>query len=52
MYTNNFDGTDPEAYMANWSCAEIPGPDNQWLGGNIAPRPATPSTTPSWRRWP
>jgi len=36
MYTNNFDGIDPEAYMANWSCAEIPGPGNQWLGGNIS----------------
>ena len=36
MYTNNFDGVDPEAYMANWMCSEIPGPDNQWLGGNIA----------------
>ena len=36
MYTNNFDGVDPEAYMANWACAEIPGPDNQWLGGNIS----------------
>ena len=36
MYTNNFDGVDPEAYMANWGCSEIPGPGNQWLGGNIA----------------
>ena len=36
MYTNNFDGVDPEAYMANWMCSEIPGPENQWLGGNIA----------------
>jgi peptide/nickel transport system substrate-binding protein len=35
MYTNNFDGTDPEKYMANWACSEIPGPDNQWLGNNI-----------------
>ena len=35
MYTNNFSGTDPESYMANWACAEIPGPDNQWLGNNI-----------------
>ena len=35
MYTNNFSGTDPEAYMANWTCKEIPGPDNQWLGNNI-----------------
>jgi peptide/nickel transport system substrate-binding protein len=35
MYTNTFDGTDPESYMANWTCTEISGPDNQWLGNNI-----------------
>ena len=35
MYTNTFSGTDPESYMANWACSEIPGPDNQWLGNNI-----------------
>ena len=35
MYTNNFSGTDPESYMANWTCEQIPGPDNQWLGSNI-----------------
>ncbi|NOR64098.1 MAG: peptide ABC transporter substrate-binding protein [Rhodobacteraceae bacterium] len=35
MYANNFDGTDPEAYMRNWSCAEIPSPENAWLGGNM-----------------
>ena len=35
MYTNTFSGTDPESYMANWSCSEIPGPENQWLGNNI-----------------
>ena len=35
MYTNNFDGTDPESYMANWACSGIPGPENQWLGNNI-----------------
>jgi peptide/nickel transport system substrate-binding protein len=35
MYTENFDGTDPEAYMGNWICDEIPGPENQWLGNNI-----------------
>ena len=35
MYTNNFSGTDPESYMANWTCSAIPGPDNQWLGNNI-----------------
>ncbi|MEM6465411.1 MAG: peptide ABC transporter substrate-binding protein [Pseudomonadota bacterium] len=35
MYTNNFDGTDPEKYMANWACSEIPAPENQWLGDNM-----------------
>ena len=35
MYTNNFSGVDPEAYMANWRCAEIPGPNTQWQGANI-----------------
>jgi peptide/nickel transport system substrate-binding protein len=35
MYTNSFDGTDPETYMGNWACGEISGPDNQWLGNNI-----------------
>lgn len=35
MYTNNFDGTDPEAYMANWSCNQAPSPENQWQGNNM-----------------
>ncbi len=35
MYTNNFAGTDPEAYMGNWVCDEISAPENQWLGNNI-----------------
>ena len=35
MYTNNFAGVDPQAYMANWACDEIPGPDTQWQGSNI-----------------
>ncbi len=35
MYTNTFDGTDPEAYMGNWVCGEVSGPENQWLGNNI-----------------
>ena len=35
MYANNFDGTDPEAYMGNWACGEIPSPENAWLGGNM-----------------
>ncbi len=36
MYTNNFDGTDPQAYMAGWICDKIPAPDNQWNGSNIS----------------
>ena len=35
MYTNNFAGVDPEAYMANWKCSDIPSPDSQWQGANI-----------------
>ncbi len=35
MYTNNFDGTDPEKYMAGWRCSEIPSPANQWQGNNM-----------------
>ncbi len=35
MFTNNFAGTDPEQYMANWRCEEIPDVSNQWLGNNI-----------------
>ena len=35
MYANNFNGTDPEAYMANWRCDEIPNPENQWQGNNM-----------------
>ncbi|MEO0912676.1 MAG: peptide ABC transporter substrate-binding protein [Pseudomonadota bacterium] len=42
MYTNNFDGTDPETYMANWACNEIPSPENQWLGDNM-PRHCDPA---------
>ncbi len=35
MYTNNFAGVDPQAYMANWVCSEWPGPNTQWQGSNI-----------------
>jgi peptide/nickel transport system substrate-binding protein len=35
MYTNSFDGTDPERYMANWLKEEISDESNQWLGNNI-----------------
>ncbi|RMH53671.1 MAG: peptide ABC transporter substrate-binding protein [Alphaproteobacteria bacterium] len=35
MYTNNFDGTDPQNYMGNWLCKEAPSPENNWLGNNM-----------------
>ena len=35
MYTNNFSGTDPEAYMAGWKCDQAPTPENQWQGNNM-----------------
>ncbi|MBS9716731.1 peptide ABC transporter substrate-binding protein [Pseudohalocynthiibacter aestuariivivens] len=35
MYTNNFDGTDPESYMANWECKQAPRPETQWQGNNM-----------------
>ena len=35
MYANNFDGTDPESYMANWACKEAPRPETQWQGNNV-----------------
>jgi len=42
MYTNLFNGTDPEAYMNSWTCAEIPTPSNNWLGSNM-PRYCNPA---------
>ena len=35
MYANNFDGTDPENYMARWACDQAPAPENQWQGNNM-----------------
>ena len=35
MYANNFDGTDPEPYLAQYKCDKIPAPENQWQGENI-----------------
>lgn len=35
MYANNFDGTDPEPYLAQYTCEKIPGPENQWQGENV-----------------
>ena len=36
MYANNFDGTDPEAYMAAQTCDKAPRPESQWQGENIS----------------
>lgn len=41
MYTNNFDGTDPEKYLAEWLCDKIPSPANGWQGQNV-PRYCNP----------
>ncbi|WP_375173551.1 peptide ABC transporter substrate-binding protein [Pseudooceanicola sp.] len=35
MYANNFDGTDPEAYLAQHTCEKFPRPESQWQGENI-----------------
>ena len=40
MYTNG-SSIDPEDYMTNWMCDEIPGPENKWLKRNI-PRYCNP----------
>ena len=35
MFANNFDGTDPEAFLAQYKCDKIPSPATQWQGENI-----------------
>ncbi|WP_333714148.1 peptide ABC transporter substrate-binding protein, partial [Yoonia sp.] len=35
MYANNFDGTDPQAYLAAHTCDKAPRPETQWQGENI-----------------
>ena len=35
MYTNNFEGNDPQAYLGAYSCDKIPSPATQWRGVNI-----------------
>jgi peptide/nickel transport system substrate-binding protein len=35
MYANNFDGTDPEPYLAGYLCEKRPRPETQWQGENI-----------------
>ena len=42
MYTNNFNGTDPENYMVRWTCDKMPSPENHWIGQNM-PRYCSPA---------
>ncbi len=35
MYANNFEGTDPESYLASRTCDKSPRPESQWQGENI-----------------
>ena len=35
MYANNFDGTDPEQYLTQYTCEKAPRPETQWQGENI-----------------
>ncbi|MDE0537623.1 MAG: peptide ABC transporter substrate-binding protein [Rhodospirillales bacterium] len=35
MYANNFEGADPEPYLASWRCGNEPRPATQWQGENM-----------------
>lgn len=35
MYANNFDGTNPQAYLAAYRCGNEQKPESQWQGENI-----------------
>ncbi|MBC7674879.1 MAG: peptide ABC transporter substrate-binding protein [Rhodoferax sp.] len=35
MYANDFSGTDPESYLAQYACDKAPKPETQWQGQNI-----------------
>ena len=35
MYTSTYDGTNPEASLAQRTCAKIPSPERQWQGENM-----------------
>ncbi len=35
MYANEFEGTDPTAYLAAYTCDKIPSPETQWQGQNV-----------------
>ena len=34
MFTSGPSGTDPTSFVVRYTCAEMPGPDNGWLGRN------------------
>lgn len=36
MYANNFEGNNPEPYLARQTCDKAPGPENQWQGENTS----------------
>lgn len=36
MYANNFEGNNPEPYLARQTCDKVPSPANQWQGENTS----------------
>ena len=36
MYTNFYEGADPQSYLASWLCDKIPSPKNGWQGVNYS----------------
>ena len=36
MFAGAYDGTDPENYLASWTCGKAPTPENQWQGSNVS----------------
>ncbi len=35
MYSSSYDGTDPEPYLAQYTCDKAPRPETQWQGENV-----------------
>ena len=52
MYANNFDGTDPESYMANWECKQAPTPETSGRATTCRATAArnTMRWSPRWHR--
>lgn len=36
MYANGTSSVDPQDYLSSWLTTEIPGSENNWLGGNVS----------------